>query len=157
MRQYQAIPKCAEDRPVHTQDLEVFKADMTSMLADILKSSLTNFASHLKSSSGGQGDSESAQDVTSDQEKDPSDQDDHLEGRDLASVEDPAGFLGDPKLESLMMSEEEERDFETFTLACQNVLKSMTSWRGSQENTKVYSLAQQVHRQDDSFTCQVRL
>ena len=52
----QASPRRAEDRPVHAQDLEVFKADMTSMLADMLKSSLTKFASQLKSSSGGQGD-----------------------------------------------------------------------------------------------------
>ena len=37
--------------------LRSFKADMTSMLADMLKSSLSNFASQLKSSSGGQGES----------------------------------------------------------------------------------------------------
>ena len=36
----QASPRCAEDRPVHAQDLEVFKADMTSMLVDMLNSSL---------------------------------------------------------------------------------------------------------------------
>ena len=35
-RPSQASPKDAEDRPVHAQDLEVFKADMTSMLADML-------------------------------------------------------------------------------------------------------------------------
>ena len=67
-RSSQASPKHAEDRPVHAQDLEVFKADMTSILADMLKSSLSNFASQLKSSSGGQGGSESKQNVTSDQE-----------------------------------------------------------------------------------------
>ena len=48
---------------------------MTSMLADMLNSSLAKFASQLKSSSGGQGDSESTQNVPSD-EKDPSDHDD---------------------------------------------------------------------------------
>ena len=93
--------------------------------------------------------------MTSDQEKqekDPSDHDDRSEGRNLTSVEDPAGledpagFPDDPKLECLMMSEE-ERNFETFTLASPNVLKSMTSWRASRENTKVYSLAKQVYRQ----------
>ena len=41
----------------HLADSSLFKADMTSMLADMLKSSLTKFASQLKSSSGGQGDS----------------------------------------------------------------------------------------------------
>ena len=51
---------------MHAQVLEVSKADMTSMLADMLKSSLTKFASQLKSSSGGQGDSESTQNVPSD-------------------------------------------------------------------------------------------
>ena len=52
------------------------------------------------------------------------------------------------------MTEEEERDFETITLASPNALKCKTSWRASRENTKVYSPAQQVHRQDDSFTSQ---
>ena len=33
--------------PRTDQDLEVFKADMTSMLADMLKSSLSNFVSQL--------------------------------------------------------------------------------------------------------------
>ena len=55
------------------------------------------------------------------------------------------------------MTEEEERDFETLTLASPNVLKCKTSWRASRENTKVYSPAQQVHRQDDSFTSQAGL
>ena len=71
----------------YPQDLEVFnifKADMTSMLADMLNSSLAKFASQLKSGSEGQGDSEPTQNVPSDHEKDPSDHDDHSEGRDLA-------------------------------------------------------------------------
>ena len=55
---------------------------MTSMLADMLKSSHTKFASQLKSSSGGQGDSESTQNLPSDQEKDTSDHDDCSEVRD---------------------------------------------------------------------------
>ena len=86
----------------------------------MLKSSLTKFASQLKSSSGGQGDSESTQNVHSDQVKDPSDHDDRSEGRDSASIEDLTGASGDPKLENLMMTEEEERDFETFTLVSLN-------------------------------------
>ena len=77
----QASSKHDEDRPVHAQDLEVFKANMTSMLADMHKSpSLSKFASQLKSGSGGQGDSESTQNVPSDQEKDPSDHDDSFRG-----------------------------------------------------------------------------
>ena len=80
---------------------------MTSMLADMLNSSLAKFASHLKSSSGCQGDSESTQNVPSDHEKDPSDHDDHSEGRDLASVEELSEAPGDPQLENLMMTEEE--------------------------------------------------
>ena len=100
---------------------------MTSMLADMLQSSLSNFASQLKSSSGGQGESESTQNVASDEEKEPSDHDDHSEGGDLASVEDPAEIPGDNKLENLMMTEEEERDFETFAFASLNVSKRKTS------------------------------
>ena len=106
---------------------------MTSMLADMLQSSLSNFASQLKSSSGGQGESDSTQNVASDQEKEPSDHDDHSEGGDLASVEDPAEIPADNKLENLMMTEEEERDFETFALASLNVSKRKTSWRASQD------------------------
>ena len=69
--------------------------------------------------------------------------------------EDPTDIPGDPKLENLMMTEEEERDFETFALASPNVSKRKSSWRASQENTKLYSRAQ-VHHQDDSFTSQAR-
>ena len=54
-----------------------------------------------------------------------------------------------------MMTEEEERDFETFALASPNVSKRKSSWRASQENAKFYSRAQ-VHHQDDSFTSQAR-
>ena len=51
---------------------------------------------------------------------------------------------------------EEKRDFETFALASLSVPKRKTSWRASQENTKFYSQAQQVHRQDDPFTSQAQ-
>ena len=149
----QASPKRAEDRPVHAQDLEVFKADMTSMLADMLNSSLAKFASQLKSNSGGQGDSESAQNAPSDHEKDPSDHDDHSEGRDSASVEELSEAPGDPKLENLMMTKEEERDFETFTLAFPNARRGKTSWKASQENTKFYS---QARHQSESLASQAR-
>ena len=72
---------------------------MTSMLADMLKSSLSNFASQIKSSSGGQdSESESTKNVTSDLEKEPSDHDYRWEGGDLASVEDPVEIPGDLKI-----------------------------------------------------------
>ena len=74
----------------------------------------------------------------------------------IKRIVDPDEIPGDPKLENLMMTEEEERDFETFALASPNVSKRKTSWRASQENTKFYSQAQQVYHQDDSFTSQAR-
>ena len=117
------------------------------MLAVMLNSLLAKFASQLKSSSGGQGDSESTQNVPSNREKDHSDHDDHSEGRDSASVEDLSEAPGDPKLENLMMTEEEEMDFETFTLASLNARRGKTSWKASQENTKFYSQAQQARHQ----------
>ena len=126
------------------------------MLGDMLQSSLSNFVFQLKSSSGGQGESVSTQNVASDQEKEPSDHDDRSEGGDSASGEDPADIPGDPKLENLMMTEEDQRDFETFALASPNVSKRKSSRRACQENTKFYSQAQ-VHHQDDSFTSLARL
>ena len=100
---------------------------MTSVLADMLNSSLAKFASQLKSSSGGQGDSESTQNVPSNG-KDPSHHDDLSKGRDLASVEELSEAPGDPRLENLVMTEEEQRDFETFTLASPNARRGKTSW-----------------------------
>ena len=72
----------------------------------------------------------------------------------MASLEDPAEIPGDPKLENLMLTEEEERDFDTFTLASPNSLKKKDLVEGFSENTKFYSLAQQGHRQDNLFTSQ---
>ena len=97
------------------------------MLADMLNSSLAKFASQLKSSSGGQGDSESTQNVPSN-EKDPSDHVDLSESRDLASVGELSEAPGDPQLENLVMAEEEQRDFETFTLASPKARREKTSW-----------------------------
>ena len=128
-RPSQVSPKHAEDRPVHAQGLGFFKADMTSLLAD-MRSSLSDFASQLKSSSGGQGKSESVQNMTSDQGKEPSDHADHSEGSDLAAVEDPGENEGDPKLENLMMTgEEDSRDFESCALASPSITKRKTLWK----------------------------
>ena len=79
-----------------------------------------------------------------------------FEVRDSASVEDLTEAPGDLKLENLVTTEAEERDFETFSLASLNTLKSKTSWRASRENTW-YSPAQQVHCQDESFTSRLGL
>ena len=62
-RPSQASPERAEHRPSPAQDLEAFKADMTSMLSDMLQSSLSKFASQFKLSSGGQGDPATMQTV----------------------------------------------------------------------------------------------
>ena len=56
-RPSQASPKWAEHTLTSAQDLEAFKADMTTMLSDMLQSSLSKFASQFNPSSGGQGDS----------------------------------------------------------------------------------------------------
>ena len=54
-----------------------------------------------------------------------------------------------------MMTEEEEKDFETFALASPIVWKRESSWRVSQENMRFYSQVQ-VYHQNDSFTSQAR-
>ena len=64
-RPSQASPKRAEHTLSPAQDLEAFKADMTSMLSDMLQASLSKFASQFNPSSGGQGDSVPAQTVAS--------------------------------------------------------------------------------------------
>ena len=55
IRPSQASPELAEHRPAPAQDLEAFKAGMTSMLSDMIQSSLSKFASQFKPSSGGKG------------------------------------------------------------------------------------------------------
>ena len=87
-RPSQASPKRAEHRPASVQDLEAFKADITSMLSDMLQSFLSKFASQFNPSSGGQGDSAPTQtvasvptmDVASDREDIPPGPEDQSEG-----------------------------------------------------------------------------
>ena len=64
-RPSQASLKRAEHTLAPAQDLEAFKADMTTMLSDMLQASLSKFASQFIPSSGGQGDSAPAQTVAS--------------------------------------------------------------------------------------------
>ena len=98
----------------------------------MLQSSLSKLASQFKPSSGGQRESVSTQNVASDQEKNPSDQDDHSEGENVNSEGNPADTQGILRLDSLRMTEEEERDFNTFSLAPVTVPKR--SWRAREDS-----------------------
>ena len=78
--------------------LKPFKADMTSMLSDMLQSSLGKFASQFNPSSGGQGDSAPTQtvaseptvDVASNCDDNPPGPEDQSEGKIIDSEGDPA-------------------------------------------------------------------
>ena len=127
-RPSQANPKRAEHTLAPAQDLEAFKADMTSMLSDMLQSSLSKFASQFNPSSGGQGDSAPTQtvasaptvDVASDCEDIPPGPEGHSEWEIVDSEGDPAD-AGIPMLDSLKMTEEEQRDYDAFSLASVSV------------------------------------
>ena len=54
-RPSQVSPRKAEHTVTPAQDLEAFKADMTSMLSDMLQASFQKFASQFNTNSGGQG------------------------------------------------------------------------------------------------------
>ena len=54
-RPSQASPRKTEHTVTPAQDLESFKADMTSMLSDMLQASLKKFAAQFNTNSGGQG------------------------------------------------------------------------------------------------------
>ena len=98
----------------------------------MLQSCLSKLASQFKPSSGGQRESVSTQNVASGQEKNPSDQDDHSEGENVNSEGNPADTQGILRLDSLRMTEEEERDFNTFSLAPVTVPKR--SWRAREDS-----------------------
>ena len=127
-RPSQASPKRAEHTLTPAQDLEAFKADMTLMLSDMLQASLSKFDSQFNHSSGGQGDSAPAQNVASEPTVDvASHYDDNLqgpadqsEGHIIDSEGDPAD-AGLPILDNLKMSEEEQRDYDAFSLASVSV------------------------------------
>ena len=129
-RPSQASPKRAEHTLASAQDLEAFKADMTSMLSDLLQSSLSKFASQFNPSSGGQGDSAPTQtvasvptvDVASNCDDTPQGPEDQSEGEIIDSEREPAD-AGIPILDSLKMSEEEQRDYDAFSLASVSVSK----------------------------------
>ena len=106
-------PKHAENRPVQAQDLAAFKSDTTTLIKDGIQSSLSNFASQFKSDTEGKG--ESSQDHESSQYREPSLECVYpLEGeeRELGSDQkDPELNQGDPNLDQLMLTEEEQKDF----------------------------------------------
>ena len=88
-RPSQASPKRAQDRPASAQDQEAFKVDMTCCQTCFNPPLV--FASQFKPSSGGQGESVSAQNVASVHEESPSDQEDQSEGDPPVTV--PKRFL----------------------------------------------------------------
>ena len=83
--------------------------------------------------------------------RNPSDQDDHSEGEDVNSEGDPADTQGIPRLDSLRMTEEEERDFNTFSLAPVTVPKRF--WRAQEDSKDLKSHSQ---ANDVSNTSQTR-
>ena len=62
-RPSQASPRKAEHTVTPAQDLEAFKADMTSMLSDMLQASFQKFSFQFNTNSGGQGNNSNADTV----------------------------------------------------------------------------------------------
>ena len=134
-RPSQACPRKAEHTVDPAQDLEAFKADMTSMLSDMLQASFQRFASQFNTNSGGQGNnskedtipkqvlSEPTVDVASDDDIENSPHrgpEDQSEGEITEGEADPADS-GLPTLEQLKMSKEEQQDYDAFSLASVSV------------------------------------
>ena len=140
-RPSQASPKKAEHTLTPAQGLEAFKADMTSMLSDMLQASLSKFASQFNPSSGGQGDAAPTQTVASEPTVDVASNDDNSpqwgpedqsEGEIIDSEGEPADPMatGLPTLEQHKMSEEEQREYDAFSLASVSVpTSSKRPWR----------------------------
>ena len=118
---------------------------MTSMLSEMLQASLSKFASQFNPSSGGQGDSaqtvasEPTVDVASIYDDAPQGLADQSEREIIESKGDPAD-AGLPILDNLKMSEEEQRDFDDFSLTSVSVPASKRPWR-AQGDSKDSSLS----------------
>ena len=101
-RPSQASPRKAKQTVTPAQDLEAFKADMTSMLSDMLQASLNSkFASQFNPSSGGQGDTAPTQTVASEPTVDVTSNDDDSphrgpEDQSEGEVTDSEGEPADP-------------------------------------------------------------
>ena len=65
-RPSRASPRKAEHTVTPAQDLEAFKANMTSMLSDMLQTSFQKFASQFNTNSGGQGNNSNEDSVPKD-------------------------------------------------------------------------------------------
>ena len=161
-RPSQASPKRAERTLTPAQDLEAFKADLTSMLSDMLQASLSKFASQFNPSSGGQGDSAPSQVVASeptvdvasnDDDSPPRGPEDQSEGEIIDSEGEPADptVAGIPILDNLKMSEEEQREYDKFSLASVSVpTSSKRPWTALGDSKTSQSQSQDVSnvRQD---------
>ena len=140
-RPTQASPRKAEHELTPAQDLEAFKPDMTSMLSDMLQASLSKFASQFNPSSGGQGDTVPTHTVTSEHTVEVASNNDdspqrgpenQSEGENTDSEGEPTDptATGLPTLEQLKMSEEEQREYDAFSLASVSVpASSKRPWR----------------------------
>ena len=123
---------------------ERVKADMTLMLSDMLQASFSKFASQFNPSSGGQGDTAPAQtaqtvaseptvDVASNDDDSPHrGPEDQSEGEVTDSEGEPADptATGLPTLEQLKMSEEEQREYDAFSLSPQSLFLHRLNVRG---------------------------
>ena len=149
-------PKRAEHTLTPAQDLEAFKADMTSMLSDMLQASLSKFASQFNPSSGGQADTAPTQTVASeptvdvasnDDDSPPWGPEDRSEGEIIDSEGEPADLTvaGIPILDNLKMSEEEQREYNEFSLASVSVpTSSKRPWRALGDSNASQSQPQDV-------------
>ena len=154
-RPSQASPKKAEHTLTPAQDLEAFKADMTSMLSDMLQASLSKFASQFNPSSGGQGDTAPTQTVASEPTVDVASNDDDSphrgpEDQSEGEIIDSEGEPADPtatleQLEQLKMSEEEQREYDAFSLASVSVpTSSKRPWRALEDSKVSQSRPQDI-------------
>ena len=74
------------------------------------------------------------------------------EGELASEEEDPDLHQGDPNLSQLVLTEKEQRDFDSFNEAStssQSKKGKTLLWNISQENTKFYAQAQQANHQSD--------
>ena len=119
----------------------------------MLQASLSKFASQFNPSSGGQGDSVPAQtvaseptvDVASNYDDTPQGPGDQSEGEIIDSEGDPdPADAGLPILDNLKMSEEEQRDYDAFSLASVSVPASKRPWKAQGDSKDSKSQAQDV-------------
>ena len=94
--------------------------------------------------------SEPTVDVASNYDDTPQGQEDQSEGEIIGSEGDPAD-AGLPMLDNLKMSEEEQRDYDAFSLASVSVQASKRPWRA-----KEGSQLSKPQPQDVSMTSQAR-